>query len=803
MAEDQRDGIEQGPEREVGIAGGPGGAQHPETEQIQRPEQPPVEDAVTDRIEPVEPVETAAPVETAETAAPTEPVQVPAQAAGPDAGTERITLPAQPSEPAAAAPTERIPVPAQAAEATAATEQLSVPAQGDGSAAPTEQIPAPAQSAEPTQALEPADAPTQAVEPVAATEQIPLPTQPLAPPTPTAPTPPTAPTEQIQPQPSFQPPGNPYATGAQQQVPFPAQEQNPYASTEQIQPQPQFQPPGNPYAPTEQVQPQPQFQPQFQPPGGNPYAAGAQQQYPFGPPPIGVDAGTAPIQFQQPAQPLAPVDRWRAAAVGVLNLSGLGLGYALMRRWLLTAVCLVVTGILLVIALPADPGGVSGALVIVYVVFLLAAAVHGAIRGLRTPLTWPRSSPLAVGLAVVLLAVPIGGSVLYNNAQQNAIQQMLLGRLSQADQIVASTQGETFADAQPQYDSALTTYRDLLDNYSGSRAGKLVPNRLASLYAAVATPYTQHDYCGAIAPLTYLRSVPNTFSSGALGSLATWQDDRLATSLYQCGAAGLGNSSNSAATKDLSALLTTYPASHQAAQVEPAFAAAINKAAGGIGGSNPCSATGTLKTLATQATALSGGSTSVVTALHKDAATDATDVESGTYACGVSQYKSGSFTDAQTTLTTFVSTYPHDPNDALAQNFNIAAQIAQSLPAAGKVTPTLATGGDISVTFANDSPDAVEILYTGPVTGKFSIGACGSCTAYASDAAAQANACSNSSINYPQTTISLPAGTTYFLQHNPGNSDTTPTSYSEQYADGNTYGECAYETSTFGVGGAL
>jgi hypothetical protein len=752
MAEDQRDGAEEG----RGAAEGAGTAEHAVSETTRLPSESTVSDAVVDRIE--SPVQTPAPEPA------TEQIQLPAQVPAPtpaaDEVTDRIASPVQASAPEAG--TEQIPFPVQALAPEAATEQIQ----------PLSQAPAPEAATERIQPL------SQAPAPEAATERIQPPAQPPVP---------EAATEQIQP--SFQPPyqplvpppdtdlnANPYAAADQYQ--YPAQAANPYAATEQVQPQ---------------AQPQPQFQPPYQQP--TPYAGA--DQFQFGAPPPGSDAGAGQIQFQQPAQPLGPPDRWRAAAVAVLNLSGLGLGYVLMRRWLPAAACWVATAILLVIALPADPNGTPGGVLIVYLALLVLAAVHGWFRGLRTPLSWPKRSTLAAGLAVVLLAVPVVASVVYNQAQENAVQQMLLGRLAQADSLVAATEGESFSSAQPQYDAALATYSDLIENYHGSQAGDLVPNRLSVFYQTVAVTYAQHDYCDAIAPLSYLRGVPDKITATDLGSLATWPDDRLATSLYQCGAGSLGSSSGSSTvTTDLNELLTTFPASKQAAQVAPAVAGAISKAAGGIGGSAPCTATTTLQTLGSQAAALSGGSTSVTAALHKDGTTAASDVESGTYACGVSQYRSGNFTDAQTTMTNFVKAFPHDPNDALAQNFTIAAQIAEQEPAAGKVVPTTATGGDVSVTFLNDSPDPIQILYTGPVTGSITLGACGSCSTYSSNADGQANACSNSGIDYPQTTISLAAGTTYLLHQNTNDSSTTPNAYSEQYGAGNAYEDCAFETSS-------
>lgn len=511
----------------------------------------------------------------------------------------------------------------------------------------------------------------------------------------------------------------------------------------------------------------------------------------------GSDAPPGPAEAAAPSGPGVPGDRWRAAAVGVLNLSGLGLGYVLMRRWLPAVVCWIATGILLLVALPADPSGVPGALLVLYLIFLVCAALHGAYRGLHTRLTWPERSPLAAVLALVLLIVPVGGAVLYNQAHDNAVQQMLLGELHQADAVIAGTNGETFSMSQPDYDTAMTTYATLLDHDRSSQAGQLVLGRLQAFYQSVADPYTQHEYCDAITPLTYLRSLTGKFGAANLGSLATWADAPLATSLYQCGSAALGNGSGSTADDDLNELMSTFPSSSQSGQVEPAVAAAVGKADDGIRGSNPCSATSTLKTLSTQASSLDSSAAGVSAALQKDSSTATADVEAGTFACGVSQYKSGDFTDADTTMNDFTTTYPNDPNKALASDYSIAAQIAEQEPAAGKVIPTTAAGGSISVTILNDSPDTMQILYTGPETGTVDIGACSSCTTYSSNADGQANACTNSSINYPQATINVSPGTTYFLQQN-SNSAATANATSEQYEARNDYTDCTFETSILG-----
>lgn len=561
-------------------------------------------------------------------------------------------------------------------------------------------------------------------------------------------------------------------------------------------PQADLPPPGVPTAFVGQPEPAP-VAPHYSgaPLQPNPQISPTPPNAPFG---FGPQApGVAPVP------PVAPADHWRAAAVALLNLSGLGLGYVLIRHWRGALACWLATAVLLLIALPATPDGVPIAVTVIYALSLLIAAVHGAIRALHTPLSWPPRSPVAFGLAIVLLAVPIGGTVLYDNAHENAIQQQLLSRLAQADAAIAAAEAERSSAAEPEYLTPLGTYRNLLEQHRTSKAAKLVPARLAAFYQYISGPYANKDYCEAVEPLTYLRTLPSTALSPAdLGSLATYPDDPLATSLYQCGVNSLGAKADPTAAQDLNELMSTFPASAQAYKVEPAVAAAVGAAADGLTGADPCGATTTLTGLGTQIKALTSKVTSVADALKKDADTAGNDVETGTYDCAVSEYKGGKFSDAQTAMDNFVTTYPDSPNKALAQKYSIAAQIAQQDADAGKVVPNLTTGGNVSITIYNDSPDPMQILYTGPATGTVSIGACSSCKTYASDADGQQNACGNSDTNYPTGSFSLPPGTTYFLQKSTG-ANVKSYTHSEQYEADSTYNVCAFETKDSGPLGGL
>ncbi|OLE20072.1 MAG: hypothetical protein AUG49_26160 [Catenulispora sp. 13_1_20CM_3_70_7] len=498
-----------------------------------------------------------------------------------------------------------------------------------------------------------------------------------------------------------------------------------------------------------------------------------------------------------PWRPTA-AERLRAAAVGALNLSGLGLGYVMARRWVAAGVCWVATGILLLVALPARPEGVPGGVVAAYLVFLVIVAVHGAVRALRTPVPWPRQTWVAAALALVLLAVPAGGAVLYDDARSNAVQTMLLGRLKQADDLVATARAQSFDNARPTYGAALTGYRDLLTDHRGSRAGKLVPDRLAAFYQTVAAPFTDGRFCEAVTPLAYLRTVPDTIPARELGSLATWPDDRLATSLLRCGTPAFEAADGSpGATSYFKQLITTFPSSAQAAQVPAAAAAAVDGTAAGLTGPDPCGATAKLRKLVTQISNLTAApwnqAADQTTALKKDSDTATHDVESGTFACGKNQYAKGDFDAAGKTMQSFVTDYPKNPDNALAGKYVIAAQIAQKEPAAGKQPPTLATGGSVTITITNDSPVAVDILYTGSATGKVHVDACtSSCVAYRTTQEAKAISCADASIDYPHASVTVPPGTVYILEDNFSSSN-PPKVITEQATPDETHDFCAYQ----------
>ncbi|MGW3247903.1 hypothetical protein [Streptomyces sp. NPDC001070] len=326
-----------------------------------------------------------------------------------------------------------------------------------------------------------------------------------------------------------------------------------------------------------------------------------------------------------------------------------------------------------------------------------------------------------------------------------------------------------------------------------------MPDRLKAYYAMVGAAYGQEDYCAAIPGLTYLRTVPATMGRKELGALAEWPDDRLATSLYECGSDHLAGRTADW-TELFGDLLTTFPDSAQAAKVAPAVGSAVDGAARAVRGSDPCAAVERLRTLGSQIGGLRGGAAGVAEALAEHADRAGRSADSGVHTCGIDQYKDGDFDQARESMNQFVRDHKSGRNRAMAKKFAIAAEIADELPAAGKRLPTLASGGSISVTIKNDSPHAVTVLYTGPVTGSITLKACGGRTSYSlpDSTLPGFKPCQKNGGNYPQRTIRLPVGTTYFLHRSTAADGSTPASDKVTLKSGYIYTECAYTTKSLG-----
>lgn len=526
---------------------------------------------------------------------------------------------------------------------------------------------------------------------------------------------------------------------------------------------------------------------------------------PDGPPAFGASGFGPPPSRPPTVGPPPPGAPLRAVAVALLNLTGLGPGYALLGRWARAAVCWAATAVLLWVALPADPDGVPGGVLVGYLLVLVLAAIDGARIARHSVLGGAWRPGLAVGLGVGLLAVPAGGAVVYGSARDEAREQMLLARLEAGDERVATASQQPFGAAKGEYGKALDVYRALGEDHPDSRAAKLVPDRLEAYYDAVSAPHAEKRHCEAVAPLTHLRTLPDSVDGKLLGDLAAWPDEPLAESLYACGVSRLGGAGGGSGaggsgdgSTELGELLRTFPDSASARQVGPAIGERIKTQVAALKGAEPCAATQILRGLGATASRLPAEG---VKALSADADKGVVD---GVYACGVDQFKDEKFGDARTTLTDFARTYKSDGRVRQARNIVIAAEIADDRPAAGKrLPPSKRPGGArMELVISNDAPNTVEVLYTGPVTGTVSLRACAGCERYSASEGPR-RACRASGRSYPKARLQLPPGEYHFLYKHGTGATAGVDSYSSgsKVQPGYTYTSCTYviERDPFGL----
>ncbi|GAA3396161.1 hypothetical protein GCM10017752_48940 [Streptomyces roseoviridis] len=505
--------------------------------------------------------------------------------------------------------------------------------------------------------------------------------------------------------------------------------------------------------------------------------------------------GTAPA----PAPPAPPQPWPNAVAAGLLDLSGLGLGHVLLRQWIGAVVCWAATVALLLTALPAEPEGVPTGVLVAYGAFLLLACADAARRARRVPLpSWASARrALVVPVALVLLAVPVGGAFAYGAARDEAKEQRLLDLLASADRLVKESQGQSFTSVESTYRTALTAYQQLGTEHAGSRAGKLVPDRLRAYYKAVSAPYEKKDHCQAVPALTHLRALPDTVDRALLGDLVGKADEPLAESWFECGTRTAGSAGQEAtAGEHLNALLDTFPQSPYAQKIEPTLRETLRTHDRSTGAA-PCDTATELRRFDTTVDLLPSAT------FGKLAKDTERAIQRGDFACGLDHFKKKEFTEAVSAMNDYVKAYPSSPQTPQARNVAIAAEIAAESPAAGARVPSAATsdGSGQVMVVSNDGPGEVELLYTGPVTGRITLPACAGCKTYPAvlPVGGKNKPCSGPSSTYPKRTLTLPPGTYHFLQKRDGTgtSSAVRKASKDTIESGYSYTNCLYVTTLF------
>ncbi|MFI9462060.1 hypothetical protein [Streptomyces xiamenensis] len=468
----------------------------------------------------------------------------------------------------------------------------------------------------------------------------------------------------------------------------------------------------------------------------------------------------------------------RGAVAALLNASGLGAGYLYLRLWGRAVAAWAGTAVLVLSAIWIHASGTPWFWLTVFALWLATMVRGGWKHGAAAP---PAARPpwLPLTAAVTLLALVTAGVVQYRG-----------GPGQETERGDAAHAAGDCARAVEHYDAATAgrnelTFSPALERAADGRAGCRI---LLTAEAAAA----EADFTGAINGYgdyvaRYDGSPPWPGAPDRLAELHLGQADSLAD-----------GGTIEAAFAAYAAIPAGFPDSEPAAAVPERLDALYARHTRALADEDHCAAVGELRPFITLRTEHRGDPLAEGLAERAEAA-----FPDALYECGITSYRDDDHTSARTALEEFRSLYPDDGRTERAGDTLIAIEIADI---GGGATGDLpdptpagsAPGGTATVEIVNDSPEALEILYTGAETGTKTVDACGGCTTQSDLLSGWSDTACQAGIDRPTTTIRLPAGTYEFVVRTPEDSSVTPFYGSWELSSGTAYSDCYYiETSLY------
>ncbi|RSM57698.1 hypothetical protein DMB66_32170 [Actinoplanes sp. ATCC 53533] len=471
----------------------------------------------------------------------------------------------------------------------------------------------------------------------------------------------------------------------------------------------------------------------------------------------------------------------------LLNASGLAAGYLYLGRWARAAVTLAVT-VLVVWFAAAHTASKSPALWSTVIALGVAAAAYDAWRLARPPHAMATAGPVPrrpLAAAVALLLLIVAGFVGYQVA----------GRSALADAHAAHAAGDCpaaldrYASVQARYELTLT---------SVTATARVDRHECQDLLLAE-TALARRNYSSA--PGTFDAQV-RRYPDGLL--LARARTGR-AEAYLQRGKQSLAQAAKETdgaeivdlqrrAVADYTVIVTDHPGTTQATAVPTDLDKTYATALAGAG-TQPCTAIPVLTYL---------GSVSLEAAKAGVARARAA-LPSALYNCGLAELAATHYSSAIDHLTTFITDYPRDSRVAKARQKRIAAEVAKvGAGATGDLAPLERTGngpsGTATVQVVNDSPYALEILYSGPVADQLTIPKCATCTVRSAPSLLNryfgGTTCGGAGV--PSRTLRLKPGSYQVVVRTPTSSGPRPYSGSWKLAGGSRYDNCYYASRAFG-----
>ncbi|OZM81878.1 hypothetical protein [Pseudonocardia sp. MH-G8] len=503
---------------------------------------------------------------------------------------------------------------------------------------------------------------------------------------------------------------------------------------------------------------------------------------------VGPEAGGSGPAGPEPAvassvSPAEPADHGRSPLAALLfNLTGFGLGYAYLRRWLRTTACAVIAVLLVVVAFTNDAARepwLWRILAALWIVGTAADAWWVARHGSRPPAR-RRWRPVAVGVAAVLAVVAaylgygVAGRATYAagveaqsradcvaaNRAFDAVAgpfELTLSRDVGAAELRHAECTEFLAaqgfEAAGAHADAVAGYRAYRDEHPGSPldafaregtrrvllvwAGELrsagdlgdaidrYRDLLGELDGDAPTPLVREDLAA-----TYIDR-----ADGARAAMAAAAGQDRVDALR-------------AAMEDLLLVGRELANTSSAAGVAQAVLATFTTANDAVAAGRFCDALPVLDYAVTLP-----DSAGVAGVAHRDRARSLSE-------CGLANYGAGDLTGATTRFGTLVGEYPDDPGVAQARSALIAAEVGRNVSVPLPLPAPLGAPGSAPVVVYNAAATEVRVLVSGPTAHEITLPGCPGCPpAYQGGGESCPGAAGR-----PSVTVQLRPGAYYVMQ---------------------------------------
>ncbi|WP_228474025.1 hypothetical protein, partial [Streptomyces calidiresistens] len=318
-----------------------------------------------------------------------------------------------------------------------------------------------------------------------------------------------------------------------------------------------------------------------------------------------------------------------------------------------------------------------------------------------------------------------------------------------------------------------------------------VPAGLDDLYDAATPAVGSAEHCAAVGQLWAVTvlpgntGLPDEWVEGDAERLADRAREPLPAELRDCAIDRYGAGDIRGALDRLAELVSEFPDSGPADDAPETLEGFRSDLHDSLDGEAACEVFDDLEALTDLPSALEGGGFARI----PDRATDS--LGEAWFQCGLGAYEAGDHSRAGEHLERLLEEQPDHRRADRAEEILIAIEIERITESGtNELPPPSVSGsgpaGTASVTIINDSDQPLEILYTGPRTGKSSLAASGS----------SGGRCLSQQ-GKPTVTLSLPPGSYQVVARASGGGFVTPYHGTWDLRGGTSYGDCYYITDAF------